>query len=547
MARQSAKGKAKSGLLDAFKLSTGTGAANVQEDDQPKATVAKRGAIREFGAGVADVGRVLPAMGADMFGKLGQWWKTGEWEDAPEPEAPKKEKTEAKKKDKSVAGKESRDPDSLKKLLASNLSQQSVLEKILSEISLLRKTTESGQKDRKRAPRDMGNLSRFMNAPISPSVSKPQSARTALFDAKGDAMKGEIADIEAKEKEQLQKQALEAQAEGSGPGLTDLIPGMPGKGTTVGKAPVPGGAAAGGGFLGKAARFMGGKGGVIAAGITGAIGGGLYAYDKFTEAKETEEAAKEQAREDLAAGKISSADYNKQVQLAQDKATITKSEGVGGGLGRMGGAMAGAKAGAMIGTAFGGPIGTVAGGLIGGAVGYFGGGKLGEWLGGKAGEALTGSETAKPSNLSSQGSFSVSGSEGKVEGMHKDGKYYINGQEVSEKDYQAVREKYGVGQSPAAASLQSGKPLSFDDMLRAGKSSSNIQPVSAAPTGAALQQLSVVNKEMAASPAAPTIINNNTTTAAPGGGQPGGIIPLKPSVRPEASSLTRYLDRVSAY
>ena len=97
MARQSAKGKAKAGLLDAFKLSTGTGSVGVQEDDQPKASVAKRGAIREFGAGVADVGRVLPAMGADMFGKLGQWWKTGEWEDSPEPEKTKKEKSEVKK------------------------------------------------------------------------------------------------------------------------------------------------------------------------------------------------------------------------------------------------------------------------------------------------------------------------------------------------------------------------------------------------------------------------------------------------------------------
>ena len=331
------------------------------------------------------------------------------------------------------------------------------------------------------------------------------------------------------------KEEKETQVVGS------AIPGvdLPGFGKGAEKAGKAGKAAGvGGGFMGKAARFMGGKGGVIGAGVLGAIGGGIVAYDRITEAQETEEAAKEQAREDLAAGKITSAQYNKQIQQASDKATISKAAGAGEGLGMFGGAMAGAKAGAVLGTAFGGPIGTVVGGLAGGALGAFGGSKLGSWLGEKVGGMFTGSKPAS-STTKQSGSFSVSENGQTTTGEMIDGKYYINGQEVTEKDYQAVREKLGVAKASAnAQNLMSGKS-NITDMQPISKSD-------ALPTGSTLQNMSMQNRELSAQ-TQPTVINNVTNNNGGGGGSNTMVAPLKPAVRPDQSTLTRYLDRVMAY
>ena len=331
------------------------------------------------------------------------------------------------------------------------------------------------------------------------------------------------------------KEEKETQVVGS------AIPGvdLPGFGKGAEKAGKAGKAAGvGGGFMGKAARFMGGKGGVIGAGVLGAIGGGIVAYDRITEAQETEEAAKEQAREDLAAGKITSAQYNKQIQQASDKATISKAAGAGEGLGMFGGAMAGAKAGAVLGTAFGGPIGTVVGGLAGGALGAFGGSKVGSWLGEKVGGLFTSS--TPESTTKQSGSFSVNQNGQTTTGEMRDGKYYINGQEVTEKEYQMTREKLGVAKSTQKGlDLLSGKTSVFD----------NVTPGSTPASGPVLNRMSLENKELTApAPAQPTVINNVTNNnGGQGGGGSGGIIPLKPTVRPDQSTLTRYLDRVAAY
>lgn len=334
-----------------------------------------------------------------------------------------------------------------------------------------------------------------------------------------------------------QQEATISAAQGDGGlGLGDILGSGADKAGKAGKAGKA--ASAAGGFMGKAARFMGGKGGVIGAGVLGAIGGGIVAYDRITEAQETEEAAKQQAREDLAAGKITSAQYNDQVQQASDKATISKASGAGEGLGMFGGAMAGAKAGAVLGTAFGGPIGTVVGGLAGGALGAFGGSKLGSWLGEKVGGMFTGSKPAS-STTKQSGSFSVSENGQTTTGEMIDGKYYINGQEVTEKDYQAVREKLGVAKASAnAQNLMSGKS-NITDMQPISKSD-------ALPTGSTLQNMSMQNRELSAQ-TQPTVINNVTNNNGGGGGSNTMVAPLKPAVRPDQSTLTRYLDRVMAY
>jgi hypothetical protein len=332
----------------------------------------------------------------------------------------------------------------------------------------------------------------------------------------------------------------------------DLLGGR-GKAATTGGTVAKGAAKAagtGGTFIGKAARFMGGKGGMIGAGVLGAIGGGIVAYDRISEASNTEAATKEQVQADLAAGKISEQQAQQQLTAASDKATVSKAAGAGEGLGIFGGGLAGAKAGAMIGTAFGGPIGTIAGGLIGGAVGAFGGSKLGSYLGEKVGGLFTSSESKDDGKIDGKdrGSF-----EGNVNGKTISGSwdastktYRLNNEPSTKEAVEAARKELGLG---------AGSKISSSNLLTAGPagimknnlSTASLSPQGTPQSGNLMQNLSLQNKEMAATPAAPTVVNNITNNNMGSGGQSSTVIPLKPGVRPESSSLTRYLDRVAVY
>jgi hypothetical protein len=305
---------------------------------------------------------------------------------------------------------------------------------------------------------------------------------------------------------------------------------------------------------------MGGKGGLVAAGVTGAIGGGMFAYEKYGQASNEKQAEVMAAQDQLKSGEISQAEYNKKVEEADKKATITKGEGIGGGVGRAGGAIAGAKVGASFGSFFG-PAGTVVGGLAGGALGYMAGGSIGEAvgnIGGRISNFFGGNSNKIENNIQTNktGSFSVASPQGKIEGMYADGKYYINGQEVSEKEYQATKEKYGVTgnkENSMASKLMSGKAATVGDigtktsLAGAEPATANLSPTSPSQSGSVMQAYSTANRDMQAEgTGGTTVINNNSSQAAPQP-QQSGIIPLKPQIRPEASTLTRYLDRVASY
>jgi hypothetical protein len=380
--------------------------------------------------------------------------------------------------------------------------------------------------------------------------------------AAGGPVKSTAGKVSFDEQKPAEAQAAEAPSTGSTllGAAAEILPDVLNRKPTVGApAPKPS-PAAGGGFLSKAAKFMGGKGGLVAAGVTGAIGGGMFAYEKYGQASNEKQAEVMAAQDQLKSGEISQAEYNKKVEEADKKATITKGEGIGGGVGRAGGAIAGAKVGASFGSFFG-PAGTVVGGLAGGALGYMAGGSIGEAvgnIGGRISNFFGGNSNKIENNIQTNktGSFSVASPQGKIEGMYADGKYYINGQEVSEKEYQATKEKYGVTgnkENSMASKLMSGKAATVGDigtktsLAGAEPATANLSPTSPSQSGSVMQAYSTANRDMQAEgTGGTTVINNNSSQAAPQP-QQSGIIPLKPQIRPEASTLTRYLDRVASY
>lgn len=502
----------------------------------------------------------------DILGNLGTWWKEGLADNTDEDLKPAKTKDNTEKsakvakakQEKDLANKKS-DKQTLDKLTSLYAEGNGILSKILSEISLLRKVTEGSIKFEKSAKgskyRDMIS-GRYINNPTiaTPAASGP--VKTTVTSKMPEALTPETAAAESSQEKSLVGTAAEM--------LPDLISKKP-------AAPVPGpvaSPAAGGGFLSKAARFMGGKGGLVAAGVTGAIGGGMYAYDKFNQASNEKQAEVMAAQEQLKSGEITKEEFNKKVEEADKKSVITKGEGIGGGVGRLGGAVAGAKLGASFGTFFG-PAGTVVGGLAGGALGYMAGGSIGEAvgnIGGRISNFFGGSSNSETNNIQTSnnsqsskssmtkmGSFSVSGANGTVEGIYTDGKYYINGKEVSEKEYREIREKLGVGSSGEKSlvkQMMSGQTTKRDLSSLTGnttETASSLSPTSASQSGSLISGYSVANRDMAAlqNTGSTTVINNNSSgSSAPS--QPG-IIPLKPQIRPESSTLTRYLDRVATY
>ena len=83
-------------------------------------------------------------------------------------------------------------------------------------------------------------------------------------------------------------------------------------------------------------------------------------------------------------------------------------------------------------------------------------------------------------------------------------------------------------------------------MSRASTSNvASLTPTASPTTGALLGAYSSANKDLADSTGGTTVINN--TTSGGGGQQQSGIIPLKPQIRPEYNSMSRYFDRVSVY
>jgi hypothetical protein len=506
---------------------------------------------------------VFAAAGKDLLGNLGTWWKEGSpTEEEKDLKTPKKDNTEKsakiakEKREKDTVAKKA-DKETLEKLTTLYSEGNSILSKMLNEISLLRKITEGSVKFEKTGK---GNKAR---AAYRDTITGKAAAVKPTITTPGMAVAGTTAKPLASQTGPIQPAQEAAAPEESG-SLTgkalDVLPDLIGKKPPIaGPASVPS-PAAGGGFLSKAARFMGGKGGLITAGVAGAIGGGMYAYDKFSQASNEKQAEVMAAQDQLKSGEITKEEFNKKVEEADKKSVITKGEGIGGGAGRFGGAVAGAKLGASFGTFFG-PAGTVVGGLAGGALGYMAGGSIGEavgniggrisnFFGGNSNKEENNIQTNNKSLTTKSSSFSVSSPQGNIEGIYTNGKYYINGQEVSEKEYREVREKYGVSKAdnPMVNKMMAGKGTSLSDLTgNASESARNLLPTSASQSGALLSGYSVANRDLAAlqNAGGTTVINNNSS-GSPGPSQPG-IIPLKPQIRPEASTLTRYVDRVAAY
>lgn len=591
-------------LANAVKNATGVQAAPIERPGQlPDMSTVTNTVTRPEPKPRSNL-QVIGTAGKDLMQNLGRWWETGEFR---EPEE-KEEDTEKKKKDTDKLDNEKK-KDNLKDLLAQNLKSNNVLENILKEISLLRKLTEGSVKFEKsgRGSRYRDTVKGTYISPLSKTAAAPTrvqaktsgtTAAPTRVQAKANEnlitksttpgfTKSETADL-GKETE---KPAEENQNTLGLPGI-DINVGTKSAGPVAGKA----------GMLSRAAQFMGGKGGLVAAGLAGAVGGGIYAYNKFSEANQTSEGAKAEADKLLAAGEISKEQYRERISEIEKQSTITKGEGIGGGVGRAGGAIAGAKTGAAFGSFFG-PAGTVVGGLAGGALGYMAGGSIGEAvgnIGGRISNFFGGNKTDKTENkfTTKSANFSVSENGVTTTGEIRDGKYFINNNEVSEKEYQMVREKLGLsknndilsgkvspgapnnaseerkkaaedarqnaladGASPEEADQIAAKMMKYGSVISAGqgrgdvyngklsrsdKSESNLSPAIPSKSGSAIQSYSMANKDSAMEQAAPTIINNTTSSPAPAGQQPS-LIPLKPQIRPEASSLTRYFDRVAAY
>lgn len=529
---------------------------------------------------------VFATAGKDLLGNLGTWWKEGSpTEEEKNLKTPKKDNTEKsakiakEKREKDTVAKKA-DKETLEKLTTLYSEGNSILSKMLNEISLLRKITEgsvkfekAGKGNKARAAYRDTITGRYTASGLNtPTVTGKAAAVKPTITTPGMAVAGTTAKpLEAQTGPiQPAQEAAAPEESGSLAGKAlDVLPDLIGKKPPIaGPAPVPS-PAAGGGFLSKAARFMGGKGGLITAGVAGAIGGGMYAYDKFSQASNEKQAEVMAVQDQLKSGEITKEEFNKKVEEADKKSVITKGEGIGGGVGRFGGAVAGAKLGASFGTFFG-PAGTVVGGLAGGALGYMAGGSIGEavgniggrisnFFGGNSNKEENNIQTNNKSLTTKSSSFSVSSPQGNIEGIYTNGKYYINGQEVSEKEYREVREKYGVSKAadnPLVNKMMSGRGASVSDLTdskttnltgNTSETASSLSPTSASQSGALISGYSVANRDMAAlqNAGGTTVINNNSS-GSPGPSQPG-IIPLKPQIRPEASTLTRYVDRVAAY
>jgi hypothetical protein len=456
---------------------------------------------------------VLSATAQDFMGNLNSWWKTGDF-------GAKKQEDEDQE--------ETKNKDEAKKVLTETVKSgektNDILTKVLSEITLLRKITEGSLKFDKKAKgakyRDM-----ITGRYVTPTVSAvtPQS---------------NVSKVSSKQNTS-QQQVAESQPTQDTPGaLGAMVPDI--NINTGSKAPVPPVAGAAPTMLGRAASFMGGTGGMIAAGFGGLIGGGMFAYDKFQQADEKEGAATDAAKEKLRAGIITPQQYNQEILKAQEEKTITKGEGIGGGVGRFGGAIAGAKMGATFGSFFG-PAGTVVGGVAGGALGYMAGGSIGEAagnIGGRISNFFGGGTESSTNNIETNinkttaGSFQTVINGQKVEGIKtKEGDHYINGQRVSPQEYEQIK----------SDSLRSFNPKS-----NATDVNSALSPTIPLNSGSSITAYSAANKDLASmqNTGSTTVINNNTST---GSNQTPSIVPLKPQVRPEASTLTRYIDSIAVY
>jgi hypothetical protein len=480
----------------------------------------------------------LKGASKDLLDKLGNWWKTGGEVEAKEPEKESKIKADTEKaKINKVA-----ENKNMKDQLLASVKSQNILEGILSEITLLRRITEGSLKFEKGAKgskyRDL-STGRYVKPSKSSIASKPaeklQPSATVATPANSKPTVTTTTTTTVTEP----ITASVAEEKGIMGGLPDISISAGSKLPTT--APVP----AAGGFMAGAARFMGGAGGLITAGVAGALGGGLHYYEKYNQASNEKQAEVMAATDQLKAGEISKQEFNQKVAEADKKSTITLGEGVGGGVGRFGGAIAGAKLGASFGTFFG-PAGTVVGGLAGGALGYMAGGSIGEAAGNIGGRIanLFGGDSNKevnniqPANKTSAGNFTVQDNGITTSGEYRDGKYYINSKEVTEKEYQTVREQLGLGK------IQ--EKLSNAKLVGSDNGAMNLNPAYTSRSGDLISAYSVANRDMASEgTAGTTIINNNSTTGS--GPQTPSLIPLKPQIRPEDSTLTRYIDRVAFY
>jgi len=348
--------------------------------------------------------------------------------------------------------------------------------------------------------------------------------------------------------------------EDKGPGLADLASGaidlLGSKKGTAARAGQAGSRSLGS----RLARFATGPGGKIL-GAAAAVGlGGYTAYQGYTGAEDEKQDELKAIDAKVKAGEITPEQGEQLKKESAAKATENKGgsigEGTGMAAGAIGGGVAGAKVGATIGTFVGGPVGTAIGagigGLAGGAIGAISGSSVGKNIGGAIGKGVAGiksifgmedTQAEKTSGLSKKGDFSVAGPQGKVEGHHSDGKYYINGQEVSEKEYQAVREQYGVDQKSKSA-----KEL----LKQANAPTSTVAPVTSAPTpqkGLEVAKTSTENADMSRQVAADSntttpIISNNVQSS-----NTTKYVPTKPTPRPEysGSALDRYTNRIAAF
>ena len=511
----------------------------------------------------------LGALGSaskDMLANLKMWWETGNFGEPEQGFTPKekeKQDTERTKKLAAAVGAVTKEPkQNFKELLAVNLQSQNLLDKILSEIVILRKVTEGSLKFEKTgrgsAYRDMisgkytkvkSSIDKDKTRPIASArrsaanitAASPASPVLASLATSKNVQYTSSADLKAP----VQQEPAESSSGFMG-GVMDYLPGL---GTNKPTPTVAGTAAtvAKTSMLSRAANFMGGKGGLIGAGITGAIGGGLYAYDKFNQASNEKQADVMAAQEQLRAGQISQTEYNNLVQEADKKSAITKGEGIGGGVGRFGGALAGAKLGASFGTFFG-PAGTVVGGLAGGALGYMAGGSIGEAvgnIGGRISNLFGSNKNSQTVTVNSSGNFRTDIGNGQIiSGEYKDGKYYINGTQVSEQEYKTIKESANKAFDKNGLEARE-KTQGLSSSLK-DDTSGLIQPAGTSDLGSRINALSRANNELmqGLQPANnTTIINNNNSS---GSGQ-SGVIALKPGVRPDYSSLTRYLDKVAVY
>ena len=618
-------------LAGAFKNSLGSQAKPAQVPGElPMSRQQKlEKSAYELGTGVGDVFRVVPAMGREFMSNFGKWWETGTFGD------PVEEDTDKPKKDKPE---KDSNKEKLKDFVTSNIKTVDVLENILSEITLLRKLTEGSVKfnakgrGAKYTDTATGKFIKTAAARETFKIPSPKTPTTvtpkepgapAPIIATPTVVTNKPPTISPKQEQQQQNQPTVEEAP-SGGGITDMVPDfikdkvmdkIKGKipQSVLSKIPGMGGGAAGGGAaagvpsagaaatgsttaLGTATNFLAGTGGAVLAGAGGVIGGGMFAYDKFKEAGQTKEEEVQAAKIDLAKGVITKDQYQQQVAAANEKSTITKGEGIGGGIGRaagaFGGAKAGAAAGAAIGSVFGG-IGAIPGAAIGSVVGgiggYFGGGKIGEAVGNIGGRITNFFGGSKNENNTAtsikSGNFSVTDNGVTTTGEFRDGKYFINGQEVTEKEYKEIREKLGLtkndkllsgqvspsgaleerkkqaesarqnaladGASPEEADQISAKMLKHGSVISAGQGRGDVymppklSPTESSKSGSVIQSYSSANRdmEMDTKSNSPTIINN---TQAPSQSQPS-IMPIKPQVRPEASTLTRYMDRILVY